>query len=230
MGCVVEKKTKPIVILIEKSPDSKKSKAVELLLEHLKWCCEHSKVYCNYQFLFLTFSGQTMVYGDRLMDLSDIHLNTLFDQNQVDVSDFLSRLNSIMLSDKLLRRWTTYYEPCVFLLSDGKSEYVNYDCLNSVIVQNDLLKAASRFVVSFGQPVGMAKEFFTQFAGHSNNIMILGEWALSNKTAIKKVSKCIYEEINKKRNELQIRSKVSSFFLDTEDDDIVIVDPIDVDD
>ena len=225
MGMIVERKIKPIVFLVEKTCDFKKSKAMERLLEQMKKRYSQSKIYCEYQFMFLTFSEMTLVHSEKFIELQDFCTCKVLKQNQVDVSNLLGVLDANMTSEKLRRSWSTYYLPHVVLLSDGSSEYVNYENLNSMIENNELLKKARRCVVSFGRPSENTNEFFSQFAGTSNELMVIDEGKLSQKPTVKDIAKSIFDKTKDDTEEIERYYNCRGFFIDTFED-IVCEDPL----
>lgn len=212
MGCIVERKIKPIVFLVEKTCDFKKLKAMEQFLEQMKKMYSQSKIYCEYQFMFFTFSEMTLVHSESFMELQDFCACNVLKQNQVDASNLLGVLDVNMTSEKLRRSWSTYYLPHVILLSDGSSEYVNYENLNSIIENNELLKKARRCVVSFGRPSENTNEFFSQFAGTSNELMVIDEGKLSPKSTVKRVAKSIFDVTKDDTEEIERYSNCNDFF------------------
>ena len=223
MGLIVERKIKPIVFLIEKTCDYKKSKAMEQLLEQMEKLYLQSKIYCEYQFMFLTFSEATLIHSDRFINLRDFCSHKVLKQSQVDVSGLLDVLDANMTFDKF-RGWSTYYLPHVILLSDGSSEYVNYENLNSIIENNALLKKARRCVVSFGRPSENTNEFFSQFAGTSNELMVVDEGKLSPKSTVKGIAKSIFDVTKDDTEEIERYSNCYDFF-EKDFADIVCEDP-----
>lgn len=223
MGLIVERKIKPIVFLIEKTCDYKKSKAMEQLLVQMEKLYLQSKIYCEYQFMFLTFSEATLVHSDRFINLRDFCSRKVLKQSQVDVSGLLDVLDANLTLDKF-RGWSTYYLPHVILLSAGSSEYVNYENLNSIIENNALLKKARRCVVSFGRPSENTNEFFSQFAGTSNELMVVDEGKLSPKSTVKGIAKSIFDVTKDDTEEIERYSNCYDFF-EKHFADIVCEDP-----
>ena len=229
MGYVVERKVKPIVFLVEKTCDFNKSKTMEQFLKHMKIMYSQSKVYCEYQFMFFTFSGTTLVHSDGFIELPDFCTCKVLKQNQVNVSDFLAVLDANMTFDKF-RRWSTYYVPHIILLSDGCSEYVNYEHLDSIFENNEVLKKARRCVVSFGKPSEKTNRFFSQFVRTSKELMIIDEIRLSLKSTVKGIAKSIFDTTKEDNEEIERDFVRVNFFKSPLFEDIVSEDPLEEDD
>ncbi len=174
--------------------------------------------------MFFTFSETTLVHSDSFIELPDFCTGKVLKHNQVNVSDFLAVLDANMTFNKF-RRWSTYYVPHIILLSDGCSEYVNFEHLDSVFESNELLKNARRCVVSFGKPLETANEFFSQFLGTSNEIMIIDEGKLSQKPTVKDIAKSIFDKTKDDTEEIERYYNCRGFFIDTFED-IVCEDPL----
>lgn len=229
MGLIVERKIKPIVFLIEKTCDYKKSKAMEQLLEQMEKLYLQSKIYCEYQFMFLTFSEATLVHSDRFINLRDFCSRKVLKQSQVDVSGLLDVLDANMTLDKF-RGWSTYYLPHVILLSDGSSEYVNFEHLDSIFENNEVLKTARRCVVSLGKPSEKTNKFFSQFVRTSNELLIIDERRLASKSTIKGIAKSIFDKTKDDKEEIERDFVRGDFFKSHLFEDIVSEDPLEEDD
>lgn len=229
-GAIIVKKIKPVVFLIEKTMDPDKSRFIKILLDQIKEIySEYNDFDYEYQFAFLSFATQTLIHGDRFMDISDVFPSDILNKTQVDVSDFLSVINSGLSRKKMLRTDGSFLVPNIYLLADGNSKYINTEYLQTIIGENKWFKVAKRRVISLGEPSEGNFDFFSQFAVDSGDFITIVEDKLSNNSFIETIAASIFEDLKCVAGLIQDCHKLRDFFDETYEN-IVYVDPVDEDD